>query len=243
MVTGLFRHGCYVRTGSGIYAVAGPEVSAGPIHLVLGQAPPLLREGSVVGRDGGLLRMSGWEVDLARARTYRPARPGPGELRAAAGPMAVVRRGLRVPADLAGRWPLVRRAAAADDLLAVRRLLEGRGGGLTPTGDDVLAGMMLVRAWSGEPPVWLETVAGQSRTTDLSRAFLVWAARGQSLALVHDLMAQAACGDESRVRRTADDVAGIGASSGVALLWGLCLAVEALSQSLSPGAGGAAPRP
>jgi hypothetical protein len=120
---------------------------------------------------------------------------------------------------------------AADDHVAARELLEGRGGGLTPTGDDVLAGVLLVHAWRGDDPHVLSEVARSAATTNLSRSFLTWAARGQSVAPVHDLLDRAAVHDPAGFDQAVATVSAIGGSSGVALLWGIELAATTVKGS------------
>jgi hypothetical protein len=143
---------------------------------------------------------------------------------------------LTVPADLQRQWHAVQGAVAADDLLAARRLLEGRGGGLTPTGDDVLAGLLLVRAWRGEDEHVLQGVARDTATTTLSRSFLAWAARGESVAPVHDLVACAAVHDRPAFDHAVTTISAIGSSSGTALLWGIGLGVSsARPEGVRPG--------
>ncbi|MEV5966373.1 DUF2877 domain-containing protein [Kribbella sp. NPDC051952] len=210
-----------------MYAVAGPAVSPGPIHLIVEQFPAHLPEGLAVWRDGGRLRSTDWQIDLTRAAVYAPRLPGPSELQLAAPVLRAMRERLEIPEDLSRYWEPVRRAVAAGELTAARELLEGRGGGLTPTGDDVLAGILLVHAWRGDDPGELAEVAHAAATTNLSRSFLAWAARGQSLAPVHDLVDRAAAGDRFGFDRAAATVSAIGGSSGVALLWGIGLAATA----------------
>ena len=63
------------------------------------------------------------------------------------------------------------------------------------------------------------------RTTGISGAFLLWAARGQALAPVHDLLAAAVAGDAAAAESAARALGGIGHSSGAdfaqGLSWGL----------------------
>jgi hypothetical protein len=120
---------------------------------------------------------------------------------------------------------------AAGDLVASRELLEGRGGGLTPTGDDVLAGVLLVHAWRGEDEEILLRAARDTATTHLSRSFLAWAARGQSVAPVHDLVASAARRDHLAFDDAVGTVSAIGGSSGTALLWGIGLATASVNRA------------
>ena len=115
-----------------------------------------------------------------------------------------------------GRWPLdaaTRAELAALDLDAARVLLQGRGAGLTPAGDDVLAGLLLVHRWWWPGSDEARAVAAAADTTELSRAFLRWAAVGQSVQPVHELAA-AAGRDHAAAVAAARVVAGIGGSSG-----------------------------
>ncbi|TCC62318.1 DUF2877 domain-containing protein [Kribbella pittospori] len=226
-VVGTFRHGCYVQVHGGMYAVAGPAVAPGPIHLIVEQAPARVPEGLAVWRDGGRLRSTEWQIDLAGTALFRPRIPSPRDLQLAASALNAMRGRLAVPDDLHSCWDSVHRAVATDDLPAAKELLEGRGGGLTPTGDDVLAGILLVHAWRGDDPHGLSEVARAAATTNLSRSFLQWAAQGQSLAPVHDLMTRAAAHDQPEFVQAVATVSAIGGSSGVALLWGIGLAASA----------------
>jgi hypothetical protein len=64
-------------------------------------------------------------------------------------------------------------------------------------------------------------VAETCRTHDLSRAFLAQAARGRSLAAVHDLLARVCRGRRWRARRAVARLAGIGHTSGLDLAYGV----------------------
>ena len=235
-VVGTFRHGCYVQVNRGTYAVAGPAVVPGPIHLIVDHPPPRTPEGLTVWRRDGLLCSTEWQIDLERAAVYAPLMPGPATLRHAAPSLRALPDRLAVPEDLRSRWDQVSRAVAAGDLVVVRELLEGRGGGLTPTGDDVLAGVLLVHAWRGDERGSLAQIAEAAATTNLSRSFLAWASRGQSLAPVHDLVASAALDDRAGFDDAVTTVSGIGASSGTALLWGIALAATAAETFRAAGA-------
>ncbi|WP_420798459.1 DUF2877 domain-containing protein [Paraburkholderia hospita] len=124
------------------------------------------------------------------------------------------------------------------DLHAARQLLQGVGNGLTPTGDDVLAGLVLFVRWAApQSPVPAE-VAHDAATTTLSRTFLAWAARGQSVQPVHDVVEAAkhlasATGTTisavvcDRFERAVAVAASIGGTSGKGMLAGLGLAASA----------------
>ena len=238
-VVGTFRHGCYVQVEGATYAVVGPAVEPGPLHLVVAEQPQGATQGVTVWRDRDRLRSTGWIIDLGSAPVYAPPLPGRPDVLAAAPALGRVLDGLEPPADLAQVWPAVRAAVASGDLVGCRTLLEGRGIGLTPTGDDVLAGLLLIRAWCGADPQRLLDAADGAATTNLSRAFLAWAARGQSLLPVHELMTTT---EPARFDRLVETIWAIGGSSGPALLWGLGLAAAAelsVGPPLSPARAGA----
>ncbi|GAA1127206.1 DUF2877 domain-containing protein [Nocardioides aquiterrae] len=228
-VVGTFRHGFYVRAEGRLYAVAGPSVAPGPIHLILESPPAGVPEGLTVWMDGGMLCSTEWRIGLTGAPVYAPLLPGPSALRLAGPYLGEMLDRLTVPPDLRSSWDQVRQAVAAGDLPRSRALLEGRGGGLTPTGDDLLSGVLLVHAWNGGDRQSLGRVAEEAATTDLSRSFLVWAARGQSIATVHDLVASAALEEAADFEEVVAQVSAIGGSSGIALLWGIGLAVASVT--------------
>jgi len=117
---------------------------------------------------------------------------------------------------------------AAEDV--VRRLL-GVGPGLTPSGDDVLAGV-LVAAWSfGLAAGHLRTAvldAAPAGTTDLSAALLRCAGRGESIPQVNALVR--ALSEPTGPVRLVDDALGvlgrIGHTSGAALATGVVVAAQ-----------------
>jgi hypothetical protein len=127
--------------------------------------------------------------------------------------------------------PVIERARAAllrGDVDAVVAGLGGRGVGLTPAGDDVLAGALVVLALAAVAPADLVRAAASARTHPLALAFLRWAARGQSVAPVHQLLVALAAGDDEGISRHQQHVAELGHTSGADLLLGLRLGFSAL---------------
>jgi|TARA_B110000459_G_scaffold203543_1_gene260441 hypothetical protein len=126
-------------------------------------------------------------------------------------------------------WNEVCAGARRGDGLRVVRLLGGRGTGLTPAGDDVIAGLLLSASWSdrgaADEPSRV-AVADSVRSSDLSRSFLHWAARGHSIGPVHALLCAASGDRPERFGRAIAQVASIGASSGRSLLVGLTLGLD-----------------
>ena len=118
-------------------------------------------------------------------------------------------------------------AVAAGDLDRVAALLAGLGPGLTPAGDDVLGGILFglrARLGPGAEPGLLAVADGVA-TTDLSLAFLHWAARGQHVEAVHDLLEAAARGDAGGAKKAAARLGRFGSSSGADVAHGLRLAL------------------
>lgn len=224
-VAGVFRTGFYV-TGDrdAIFAVLGPGAWPGPLHLVTAALPGLPVAGDRVAVAGTTLIADGIEIDFGGARLWDPALPGGLSFDPAVWVDAVP----PVDLDLTGVWDEVAAAVHSGDLASACRCLEGRGGGLTPAGDDALAGIMLVTAAdrSRRPALW--KLACQARTSELSRAFLEWAARGSSIEPAHAVLEAAASGNQAGLVRAARTLTGVGASSGRALLAGLALAASTL---------------
>jgi hypothetical protein len=117
-------------------------------------------------------------------------------------------------------------AALADGHAAARheaaRALLGRGPGLTPEGDDVLAGAAVVAAATGDPL----TLPAQARhlTTPLSATLLELAAAGAGPRPVHALLDV----DRDDWRGALRDLEAVGASSGRAIALGIGAAAAAL---------------
>lgn len=164
------------------------------------------------------------------------------------------------PAELAALIQSASRTAGAlpDAVEAAERIV-GLGPGLTPSGDDVLAGMLLALRLlggavpGGAPAVWLAdwisaavTHDATLRTTSLSATLLRCAAAGQAGAeTAAVLRAVAGHGIPPAVATTR--LLACGHTSGADLMWGLlagCRAVLNLATAGGDtGPDGAAPRP
>jgi hypothetical protein len=224
----LSRHqaGVWLLLPGGICGLAGMETVPGPLWA----RGPFPWERLGPGRQvvvGGVPSGPGvvlWRGALPPPHLVEaaPARRLAVEALAAARPSAVCQPALAV----AGRRAAA--AVAGADLAGAAAELGGLGPGLTPAGDDVLAGLLLAaRARFGlvvEPR--LLTVATSVATTDLSSAFLRWAAKGQHVAPVHDLLAAAARGDRSGAATAVDALGAFGSSSGADLAYGLRLGLD-----------------
>ena len=114
--------------------------------------------------------------------------------------------------------PLVDEVAAAPE-----RLL-GRGSGLTPLGDDVLAGWAAASYALGAPVMLPDA---RPRTTLLSATLLDCAQRGEVLPEFRALVVALHGADGDDIGDAAAELAAVGHTSGAGLLLGACLRWEA----------------
>jgi len=131
------------------------------------------------------------------------------------------------------------RAIAADDATAAAAAaapIAGRGPGLTPSGDDLLAGLLAVHAWAeaaglGGAPGLRGAVANASvpRTTRLAGQLLDAAADGCVTAPLADLLT-AILRRDGRFEEAVPGVLAIGATSGADLLFGVEVGARAIAR-------------
>ncbi len=119
-------------------------------------------------------------------------------------------------------------ALAAGDLAAGAAALAGLGEGLTPAGDDVLAGFAAWR-WALAAPVTLPA----ERCAPLGREYLRCAERGELPQPAAAVLEAILAGDAGGAARRACGLAAWGASSGAALLWGLAAGAAQTSRALT----------
>jgi Protein of unknown function (DUF2877) len=163
-------------------------------------------------------------IVISPVRQWAPACVSPGTLVPAA--VARVLAALPDAASAGVDGALLRRLRGADPASAVPRLL-GHGPGLTPSGDDVLAGFLLGARASGldVSPLRREVMRRAPDATTALSATLLWhAARGECTDEVAGL-AVVLCGrgaPEAALSR----LLAVGHTSGAALAWGLTAAAE-----------------
>lgn len=176
-VVAVFSKAAYLRLPAGLVALTTRQVPAGPIHARGSFPIHRLAAGQRVTVDGSVLGL-----DLAGATVWRGTLPE----------LSTVDSSVLdgAPASALAAYPgHVDRAVehlATGDLPGTVDALAGLGPGLTPAGDDALAGILLVAGASDRPAA--VDAAGRARTNDVARAFLAWAARGQSIEPVHRLL-------------------------------------------------------
>jgi len=114
---------------------------------------------------------------------------------------------------------------------SVARLI-GLGPGLTPSGDDLLGGMMIALRSLGWPSVADAVGASvlplaRSRTHAISYAHLACAAHGQGAGAVHDATVALCSPEDPRMQEHLDDLGCLGHSSGWDALAGVALVARA----------------
>jgi hypothetical protein len=223
-----FPRSVYVEVGGAVVALVSIDAPPGPLHL---RVDPLPRPapGSRIRVDRLVSSSARWRPPAVDATLLR-------RHASAAGPwLAGAAR-----SNLAGD-PAVDAAGAglrSGDLRTVVDALAGRGAGLTPAGDDVLGGILLVLATAGHDRRELHEAVATARTHAISRAFLAWAARGQVVEPVHLLLAALATDDAVAARRHQGAVLALGHTSGADLVLGLRLGLGALQGTDQTTAGG-----
>lgn len=217
-VIGVFSAGFYALFGESLIAVANLAIPRGPVHLTVAGRVPRPVEGSALSLTPRQLSTEAGWISLDSAAHWQPAPLAPGQLDAACTTLARIIS--PVPTDLVRIWPSVEESMLSGRIETAIELLEGRGEGLTPTGDDVLAGLILLDALRGrDHQARVLTI----RTNRVSKTFLHWAARGQSIEPVHDLLQHAAMGSGPHMERATSTITAMGATSGRALLAGIAL--------------------
>lgn len=228
-----FPKAVYVSLPAGIVVLVSPSVHPGPLYLVLDGPPPEVPPGAAVRAESEHLRVGAAHVTLGEARAWvgpllSPAALGRGTALLAEMAVELGARSALHTDPFRNRAARARASLEAGDLAEVVALLAGLGPGLTPAGDDALAGLLFVRRiLEGDEaePALLEAAAA-ARTTEIASAFLSWAARGQALAPAHHLIGGAANGDRKACQAACASLARVGETSGADFALGLTWALE-----------------
>jgi Protein of unknown function (DUF2877) len=208
--------GVYLRSGDDWLFLADPDAPFGPLSVaVIGLRRSAVRPGQAVSVERGRLWLAEQAVSLERLRgrgSVPSLPPGRAAADAAVAALAVT---TKPPDELVPGLLALRRGCTRE---GVQRLA-GRGDGLTPAGDDALAGYAAWRHASGAPARLSTLAAG--RSSPLGRAYLRCGERGE-LPDAGAAALAAVCAGDPRAAATAAGVLGDwGGSSGAALLWGI----------------------
>ena len=256
VVLATFQRSAYVDLDGRIVALVASDLELGPFTIVLNDFSAVREHCSAgpVALDGGLLRIGAADIDLRAAAIWNPALPSPagaGAARDAAidtllaaappGSIAPLLKPARASGPLLG--PLSRGLDSIADLLddaeaadeawqEAAAKIAGRGPGLTPSGDDLLMGIVLALV------VWphlarteripdLLVDAARSKTTRISGAYLDAARRGWAAEPWHALVR--ALNDTASTRAAVRRLARVGETSGADALTGFCWAWRRLA--------------
>lgn len=224
--------GAYVNLGlSDLILLTAPSAPFGPLSLAVDGLDRLdLHPGAPARVAGTQLVLGDHVVSYERARVRRAtvtsaARAAADEIATAA---AAVRAGLpRPPSILSGGIAELESGREVDAV----RSLAGLGDGLTPAGDDVLAGYAAARVAIGAPMALSPPAAG--RSSRLGLAYLRCAERGELPDAAARLLAALSRGSATGARDAVAPLRSWGASSGIALAWGMNAAVLQLTERLN----------
>lgn len=245
-VVARYGRAAYVRLGDRLVAFTDATAPRGPVHARLTLLPP-----DVLPVGGRVLVRANWleigGVELARLRDQWEPPP--------VDPDALVRN---APLLVPGGEPDLVLGASGDatpdgghlrtavdawlrvgELARVADALTGKGAGLTPAGDDVLAGIVLVTRLVegvGAQDGMLALLAG-CKTGDIALAYLAWAARGQSIEPAHLLLRAVAAADVAAIGAARAELARFGHSSGRDLAYGIAVGLATLAADVTSAAG------
>ena len=220
----VLSRGMYVRFGEDWVGLAEPGAEFGPLSIEVRGLPDVLARtvaGAPARVAGRRLIVGECVVSVERGRERRcvaigrPVSPG--------GPLASVAAG-QAALSVLGAPPTQLRGGieqlASGAMQAGVRALAGLGDGLTPAGDDVLAGYA---AWSsavaGRTPRLSAMARG--RSSPLGLAYLRAAEQGELPDAGAALLAALLGGSPAKAATAAHGLGSWGASSGAALGWGI----------------------
>jgi hypothetical protein len=237
-----FHRAVDLEVGPSIVALVLPEIGNGPFHIVVDRLPTTLSGTTTVRRTRSGLTVGSWFIAITDATVVWDPRPRWESL-------AISERLFRRLEILTDHTTSARRdptatqraveeatvqplhgltqalvARSADCVRQMAESLAGLGQGLTPAGDDVLAGVMLAM-WAGHYPNCKRTThhiysATESRTNRLSRAFLKSASEGLAIERWHILLRGLSGDPEVDLEQATRQVTSFGATSGLDMLNG-----------------------
>jgi hypothetical protein len=208
-----------------VISLVSPRIGPGPFMIVLDEELHLeIDANQTVRIDDArqLLALGSWMVDLRQAAIWQPI-PDWSRLQDTDVDTGSLPVQLAPELDTSLKQTIA--GIATNDpptCLAGVKGLAGRGGGLTPAGDDVLMGL-LYGLWAWYPRrEWMEMIVETAvpRTTTLSANFLRAAAGGEAVWQWHDLV--------NNRPRAVEKIVSIGHSSGADALAGFVYAAQCL---------------
>lgn len=228
-VLGCFQHVINLTWRDTLFSLITPDVEIGPFHLVVPSLPVFDEHPMGLWESRQHLRLGEVVLDFSTAQVWSPY-PAWTQLYPSASLWSLLldyTRSLTWPDYLRAPAAALREALesrAPDKVAAAAQALAGLGVGLTPAGDDVLAGVMMrlhVEGRGAEAAVM--EAAAAPLTTRLSRAFLAAARDGRVnsawMRFLHVLHAGPAQALEQALAR----ILALGATSGADMVLGFTL--------------------
>ncbi|MGC9520537.1 MAG: DUF2877 domain-containing protein [Anaerolineae bacterium] len=236
-----------------IIAIATTSVGNGPFHVVVDKLPPRLPAGSSLWREGSAIRIGPWSLQMGPDTVVWDPRPAWCDIDLRNDLVDRLRERVRTTMlrRRDGPWSVALTTSTlitATDLLeaalesgGAHRLnrasgaLAGLGPGLTPSGDDILAGV-LVAMWAAgyaRRTIVSEAIlsGATGRTTQLSLAFLKAAALGYVDERWHRLLASLSGSPADDLDAAVDRIMDFGASSGLDMLYGFVRGYAAVGRT------------
>lgn len=233
-VTASLSRALYVGTGdpdTPALCVTSADAVRVPCALVLGPgvAVPTAAVGAAARLGDGRVEIG--DLSIAVTRWWRPSRP-----RVHLSLIDDMRRTVRpyVGGSLGVHSEELTKGLVSGDVVGPVRALLGRGDGLTPLGDDVLAGALVTLNAASHPAARVlgsvvseELAARPGATTSVSAALLAHAVRGECIPELAAVLTDPA----DRLGPAVDALLRVGHSSGSGLLYGVHLAFSVLAEA------------
>jgi hypothetical protein len=235
-IEAVYPKAAYLRLPGGLVALTSFDVPSGPGHARSAITLDQLRVDDRVVVTGSLVQAGPVLLDLDTARVWRGEVPTTAGLKAGRGLALDLLEGAPPSSLGASEVGSAVEPLRKGEIAGVAARLGGLGPGLTPAGDDCLAGILIVARmrWGETVERMLGVVAAMVETNDIARMFLRWAARAQSIEPVHRFLASTARNDLEDAASALDALVAFGQSSGSDLALGLRMGLELLPDG--PGA-------
>ncbi len=228
MVVASFTDATYVSDGRRMIVVTSRRVSCGPTYVVVDTDDVTVEMGARVVVHPGRLELGHLQIALGTAAVWTGELPDPQALVAASDVVIdalapVARRSEITAAPYARHLGAACAALGQRDFDRVARSIVGLGPGLTPAGDDALAGLLVVAVALGvlAPGEWTPSAEVAARTNPLSLSFVRLAATGQAIGPVHDVLVAGARRNRRACERAAETLLRVGSTSGADIAFGM----------------------
>jgi hypothetical protein len=223
-----FERAAYISHGAEIIVVTSRQVAPGPLYVTVDVDRLSAEEGATARFERDLLELGPHSVTLSSADVWTGGLPDPGRL---SGNREAISAALDPVADQSAlnAAPYSRIADQGMERLGlldfdgIARSIVGLGPGLTPAGDDALAGLLVTAVAGGwlAPGDWVIDPETARRTTPMSLAFMRCAAAGQAISPVHDVLLAGAAGRATACRAACAELASLGGTSGADIAFGM----------------------